>query len=84
MSEDWDYAKHTKEVSEHGGPDQYDKDLIHQGRFEGGAITGILIFGIYGIYKGGQKIYSKFNQWHNNKIEEIKKKNDPQKEKPEN
>ena len=54
MSEDWDYAKHTKEVSEHGGPDQYDKDLIHQGRFEGGVITGILIFGIYGIYKGGQ------------------------------
>lgn len=84
MSKDWNYAKHTKKVSEHGGPEQYDKDLIQIGRNEGVTFSALLILGVYGIYKGGQKLYFKFNQWENNKIQKIKDKNDPQKEKSEN
>lgn len=83
MSKEWEYAEHSKKVSEHGGPNQYDTDMINLGRLEGGTFVAVIGLIGFGIYKGAHYINEKLKDIHSEKVQYIKNKYTEQKEKPE-
>ena len=58
----WNYADHSHEVKEHGGPEQYIKDIhdggVAEGRIQGGATVGIAAIVIGVMVELGRRIYN--------------------------